>query len=48
LGKIYLNELRGFKPGFMVENNFKYEIKLLEVLPKQTSVILVQNFSIIN
>lgn len=37
LGKIYLNELNGFKPGFIIlEKNFKYEIKLLEVLPKPT------------
>lgn len=37
LGRIYLNELNGFKPGFTIlENNFKYEIQLLEVLPKPT------------
>lgn len=35
LGTIYLNEINGFKPGFVIlENNFNYKIELLEVLPK--------------
>lgn len=37
LGTIYLNELNGFKPGFIIlENNFNYKIELLEVSPKPT------------
>lgn len=35
LGTIYLDEINGFNPGFIItENNFNYKIELLEVLPK--------------